>query len=174
MVTGNLNASGPDGAPLTYTVTQKPAQGSVVINPDGSYTYTPNKDLALTGGSDQFTVTVDDGSAYRQPGVLGVLQGWLHSFAQVVGLSGPDTYTSKVAVEVAPAFTRTVLVSGLNEPTDFRFLPDGRILIAEKAGAIQVYNNTTGQLQSQPLITLATDTDVGRGLLGLEVDPNFK
>ena len=36
----------------------------------------------------------------------------------------------------------TTLVSGLTEPTDFRFLPDGRILIAQKTGAIQVANPT--------------------------------
>jgi glucose/arabinose dehydrogenase len=179
VITGNLNASGPNGAPLTYTVTQNPAQGSVVVNPDGSYTYTPNADLANYGGTDQFTVSIDDGSAYRQTGVVGVIQGWVHSFAQAIGLSGPDTITANVTVNVAPAqdlsllFTRTVLVSGL-DTTDFGFLPDGRILIAEKSGAILAYNNNTGQLQSQPLITLPTRSDdIGRGLLGIAVDPNF-
>ena len=179
VITGNLNASGPNGAPLTYTITQNPTQGSVVVNPDGSYTYTPKAGLATTGGADQFTVVIDDGSAYRQTGVVGVIQGWLHSLAQAIGLSGPDTYTANVTVNEAPVqdpsvlFTRSVLVSGLDQPTDFRFLPDGRILIAEKPGAIQVYNSSTGQLQSQPLITLSVDSYFARGLLGIEVDPNF-
>ena len=71
-------------------------------------------------------------------------------------------------------FERTTIVSGLNQPTAFRFLPDGRILIAEKGGAIKVVQN--GQLQTDPLITLIvlqTDTDEERGLLGIEPDPNF-
>ena len=66
----------------------------------------------------------------------------------------------------------TTLVSGLTQPTDFRFLPDGRILIAQKGGTIQVAN-ANGQLQSTPLITLPVDSTGTRGLLGIAVDPNF-
>ncbi len=70
---------------------------------------------------------------------------------------------------------RTTLVSGLDQPTDFRFLPDGSILIAEKGGAIKLYHD--GHVHGEPLITLAvlpTDTDEERGLLGIEVDPDFE
>ncbi len=70
---------------------------------------------------------------------------------------------------------RTTLVSGLYQPTDFRFLPDGRILITEKSGAVKVYED--GELHSEPLITLVvlpTDNDEERGLLGIEVDPDFE
>ena len=67
---------------------------------------------------------------------------------------------------------RTVLADGLNEPTDFRFLPDGTILIGEKSGAIKVYQN--GQLTATPLITLTTRTEVERGLAGIEIDPEFE
>ena len=49
-------------------------------------------------------------------------------------------------------FERTELVTGLNEPTAFRQMPDGRIFIAEKSGAIKVYQDN--QLDPQPLITL--------------------
>ncbi|MEZ0355710.1 PQQ-dependent sugar dehydrogenase [Mycobacterium sp. SA01] len=66
---------------------------------------------------------------------------------------------------------RTTLVSGLDEPTDFRFLPDGTILIAEKSGAIKVYQN--GQLKDTPLITLSAQSDVERGVAGIGIDPDF-
>ena len=62
-------------------------------------------------------------------------------------------------------------MSGLDSPTDFRFLPDNRILIAEKGGAIKVYNGS--QLQSEPLITLPVSTAWARGVNGIEVDPEF-
>ena len=55
--TGNLNASDPDGDPLTYTVTQQPANGTLVVNADGSYSYTPNPDYF---GPDSFEVAVSD------------------------------------------------------------------------------------------------------------------
>jgi len=66
---------------------------------------------------------------------------------------------------------RTIIASGLTEPTDMRFLPDGSILITEKGGAIRVFKN--GQLQDQPLITIPTKTGGERGVTAVEVDPNF-
>jgi glucose/arabinose dehydrogenase len=70
-------------------------------------------------------------------------------------------------------FERTVLATGLTEPTDFEFLPDGRILITEKSGAIRVFEN--GQLNVQPLVVLplAANLTAERGLSGIEVDPHF-
>ena len=120
----------------------------------------PGRESSSTGGTDSFTITVDDGSAYRLPGVRGVIRGWLHSFAQAIGLSGPDTTTATItvsAVQPPSGFTATTLVSGLDPTDGFRFLPDGRILIAQKGGAIQVAN-ANGQLQSTPLITLPSDS----------------
>ncbi|PWQ87738.1 glucose dehydrogenase, partial [Enterococcus faecium] len=52
---------------------------------------------------------------------------------------------------------RATVVTGLNSPVDFRFLPDGRILVAEKNGAIRVVEN--GVLRTAPLITLAVRTE---------------
>ncbi|MCV7280490.1 PQQ-dependent sugar dehydrogenase [Mycolicibacterium flavescens] len=74
---------------------------------------------------------------------------------------------------------RVVVVGGLNEPTDFAFLPaDGdsdtidRIFITEKSGAIKVYNPQDGTVST--LISLPTVTADGeRGLVGIEVDPQF-
>ncbi len=50
-------ATDPDGDPLTVTATSAPAHGTVVINGDGTVTYTPNAHFA---GTDTFTVTVCD------------------------------------------------------------------------------------------------------------------
>ena len=64
------------------------------------------------------------------------------------------------------------------EPTDFRFLPrvnpddpnePDRILIAEKGGAIKVYNGS----EVQTLTTLPVETHWARGINGIEVDPDF-
>ena len=73
--------------------------------------------------------------------------------------------------DVPTQFERSTVVSGLESPTDFRILPDNRILIAEKGGAIKVYNGT--ELQSEPLITLPVSTVWARGVNGIEVDPKF-
>jgi YVTN family beta-propeller protein/VCBS repeat-containing protein len=66
VVTGKITASDADRDALTYTATA-PARGTVAINPDGTFTYTPTttaRQIArITAGADTdtFTVTVNDG-----------------------------------------------------------------------------------------------------------------
>ncbi|HLN64146.1 MAG TPA: tandem-95 repeat protein, partial [Symbiobacteriaceae bacterium] len=50
-----------DGNPLTASVVTPPAHGSVVVNPDGSFTYTPTLNY---NGPDSFTYRAYDGTAY--------------------------------------------------------------------------------------------------------------
>ncbi|AOE86888.1 retention module-containing protein [Pseudomonas sp. TCU-HL1] len=57
-ISGQLNATDPDGDALTFTAGDAPRNGTVVINPDGSYTYTPNTNF---NGNDSFTAIVSDG-----------------------------------------------------------------------------------------------------------------
>jgi HD-GYP domain-containing protein (c-di-GMP phosphodiesterase class II) len=47
-----------DGDPLTAVLASPAANGGVVLNPDGSFTYTPDPGFT---GSDSFTYTADDG-----------------------------------------------------------------------------------------------------------------
>ncbi|MBX7452272.1 PQQ-dependent sugar dehydrogenase [Mycolicibacterium sp. 3033] len=86
------------------------------------------------------------------------------------GLTAAATRQTVAAAEVAPE--RTVVASGLTQPTDFQFLPDGRILVAEKNGRIRVVD-ADGDLQRRPLYRVPTLTQGERGLGGLVVDPDF-
>ena len=45
-------------------------------------------------------------------------------------------------------FVDDLVIGGLQDPMAFSFLPDGRILIAERAGAVRLYKD--GALQEQP------------------------
>ena len=56
VVTGDLRAVDPDGDPVTLSVVEAPEYGTVVINRDGTFTYTPDPEFARTGGTDEFTV----------------------------------------------------------------------------------------------------------------------
>jgi len=69
-VSGAINGSDPNGDSLTYTVAGAPTKGSLVLNADGTFTYTPTataRHAAATTGAttslttDTFTVTVSDG-----------------------------------------------------------------------------------------------------------------
>ncbi|HIF9381380.1 TPA: Ig-like domain-containing protein [Photobacterium damselae] len=58
-VTGQLTATDVDGDNLTFKPGTNPENGSVIVNPDGSWEYVPNPDF---NGEDSFTVVVDDGN----------------------------------------------------------------------------------------------------------------
>jgi VCBS repeat-containing protein len=58
-VSGAVTGSDVDGDELTFTLEDGPAHGTVTVNEDGTYTYTPDADYT---GDDSFTVTVDDGN----------------------------------------------------------------------------------------------------------------
>jgi glucose/arabinose dehydrogenase len=72
-----------------------------------------------------------------------------------------------------PGFLQEVVVRGLSFPSACAFLPDGRILVAEKKGLVRVVSK--GKLRRRPLVDLrARVSDYGyRGLLAIEPDPNF-
>lgn len=123
VVTGNLNARSENGAPMTYTVTTAPENGKVVVNEDGTYTYTPKLAAALSGTTDSFSVTIDNGSAYRLTGIGGVIQGFFSSIAQLVGLRQPDRVTVQVPVSVAPAIVKIPVGT---KPYGVAVSPDGR------------------------------------------------
>ena len=54
------NDTDPDGDPLSATIVDSPANGTVTMNSDGSFTYTPNADFS---GTDTFTYKASDGTA---------------------------------------------------------------------------------------------------------------
>ncbi|MGW0162462.1 PQQ-dependent sugar dehydrogenase [Mycobacterium sp. NPDC003323] len=78
-------------------------------------------------------------------------------------------------------FDRTTLISGLQEPTDFELIThEGengeqhihQILITEKGGAIKLYDTHTQSLTTLANLSVVT-ANGERGLIGIEVDPNF-
>ncbi|MDZ4232424.1 MAG: Ig-like domain-containing protein, partial [Dietzia sp.] len=69
-VTGSVGASDNDGDALAYALTKNPARGSVILDANGDFTYTPTAAARHTASAtnatvaqrqDSFTVTVTDG-----------------------------------------------------------------------------------------------------------------
>ncbi|HEY3061387.1 MAG TPA: PQQ-dependent sugar dehydrogenase, partial [Chloroflexota bacterium] len=92
----------------------------------------------------------------------------------------PVMRTALASINAAPlaatlpsGFAEDIVAGGLTEPTAFTFLPDGRILIAEKAGLVKVVKN--GTLLSTPFIDIRSRVNAywDHGLLGIAADPNF-
>ena len=57
-VTGTVMATDADGDALTFTKSVDPAHGVVIVNPDGTFTYTPSLGFI---GTDNFKMIVSDG-----------------------------------------------------------------------------------------------------------------
>jgi len=66
---------------------------------------------------------------------------------------------------------RTVIASGLDQPTDFRFLPNGDIVIVEKTGAVKLVRSPGQGFAPETIGTIAAATD--RELAAVELDPHF-
>ncbi|PSW02608.1 retention module-containing protein, partial [Photobacterium lipolyticum] len=58
-VSGQLTATDVDGDTLSFATGTEPQNGSVTVNTDGTWTYTPNENY---NGGDSFTVVVSDGN----------------------------------------------------------------------------------------------------------------
>ncbi|RDH80494.1 tandem-95 repeat protein [Mycolicibacterium moriokaense] len=95
------NDTDPDtGDVLTVTSVGQPANGTAVLNPDGTVTYTPNTDF---NGEDTFTYTAsDETSRPHVHGLLGLFTGGGHTTTGTVvvtvaavndaPMAGPDSY----------------------------------------------------------------------------------
>jgi glucose/arabinose dehydrogenase len=81
------------------------------------------------------------------------------------------------ATQAAPSlpngYSLTPVADGLNYPTNTAWLPDGTMLISEKAGTVRTVRG--GTLQPTPVIDISSSTNDfwDRGLIGLAVDPQF-
>ncbi len=78
---------------------------------------------------------------------------------------------ASIAQSVPTGFTIDTLVSsGLAAPHDFCFLPDGRVLVANRAGPVAIYAGGAA-------VTIGTvpnvQTSSEQGLLSIAADPNF-
>jgi glucose/arabinose dehydrogenase len=100
----------------------------------------------------------------------------------VAGVPGNGEWTSQASdpLDVAPlssgllpwGFERTLLATGLAEATAFEALPDGRLLVGERGGAIRIWKD--GALLAQPLIQLPASTQTAeQGLAALARHPDF-
>ena len=76
-------------------------------------------------------------------------------------------------VTIAASLAKTQVVGRLDLPTDFDFLPDGRILVATRDGLIQLVDPRTGAIAPRPVLDLRDDVSTRefRGLVALVVKP---
>ena len=134
---GTLSGSDPEGAELTYSIVDQPANGTVTITnaATGAYTFTPNANF---NGSDAFTFRVNDG----------------------VNNSSIATVTVTVnPVNDAPMAVNLIISANEDEEISSGFLlgldADGdtltyEIVTAPTKGVVMITNTTTGAFTYTP------------------------
>lgn len=88
-IRGSVGITDSDGDRLVYSVTDAPDRGTLVINPDGTYVYTPNGATAQTGGTDTFSVKASDNTAFHLHGLASLLGVHRHSATTTVSVTVP-------------------------------------------------------------------------------------
>jgi glucose/arabinose dehydrogenase/sugar lactone lactonase YvrE len=92
----------------------------------------------------------------------------------IVGILAP---VSVVNAQPPVNFTKIDVLgptTNLHLPTAFDFAPDGRIFVLEKRGDVMIVE-TNGTLDPKPLLDITSQVNANgeRGLLGIDLDPNF-
>lgn len=81
--------------------------------------------------------------------------------------------TASAPAETSAAYEAEVFASSIEQPWGMAFLPDGRLLVTEKAGGLKLVSvdgKTVQRIGGAPVVT-----DYGQGgLLDVAVDPDFK
>ena len=110
-------ATDPDADTVTYALDTPAEHGVVVVNTDGTFSYTPGASLAST---DSFTFTVTD------------THGGSNAYAVAVEITGPNRAPLVASADVPPGIVTTTL--GFRQSDDFArsvlTQPDGKILVA--------------------------------------------
>ncbi|MFL6294870.1 MAG: PQQ-dependent sugar dehydrogenase [Actinomycetes bacterium] len=102
----------------------------------------------------------------------------LRGIAVVIGLlivvGNPLSIGVSHAATLPTGFADRVVLSGLTQPTNVEFSPDGRVFVAEKSGLIKVFPSLTA---TTPTVFAdlrgVVNSYWDRGLLGLALDPQF-
>ncbi|WP_435018062.1 DUF4394 domain-containing protein [Tundrisphaera sp. TA3] len=100
------NATDPEGNPLSAILVTPPANGTLILNADGSFAYTPNAGFS---GVDQFTFRASDGTSQSNLGsvILNVSPAPVFVGPRVAGV-----------VRYGTAFQKTTLVISFDGPVD--------------------------------------------------------
>lgn len=134
-ITGTIGAVDPEGEQITYTITQMPMYGSVIVSPDGTYTYSPGSGF---NGVDAFTIAAADAGLFhlnlldlfRAPSteaVVSVTQGTVGAQVNFNFIYGAGAQFASAAARSALQTTAILLSSyfDVSEPVTINYTVTG-------------------------------------------------
>ncbi|MBK7938111.1 MAG: ThuA domain-containing protein [Lewinellaceae bacterium] len=123
------------------------------------------------GGRAFYTALGHTKESYAEPEFL---QHLLGGIKYAIGKKKRLNYTAcRTPEQPDPTrFVKTVLASDLTEPMQFGMLPDGKVLLVERRGAIKLFDPATGLINvAYKLPVYSKEED---GLMWLAIDPNWE
>jgi VCBS repeat-containing protein len=142
------NDSDPDGDPLTAVKVSDPAHGSLTLNANGSFVYTPQANF---NGSDSFTYAANDGTSNSSPATVTIT---------VNPVNDPPSFTLAGSNVNATAPLQSVSVP--NWATNISPGPPDE---AGQTVSFNVTNDTNGAFAVQPAIDAAGTLTFQTGLM---------
>jgi glucose/arabinose dehydrogenase len=85
----------------------------------------------------------------------------------------PDLEPTSGDITLPAGFSAHVVAADLVTPTDFDFLPDGRILVAERSGLVKLLDSRGAPLGTALDLRKRTNIYGFRGMMAVAVDPDF-
>jgi hypothetical protein len=150
-ITVQSNDSDPDSDPLTTSVITQPTSGTVVVNANGTITYTPDGDY---NGADSFTYRVNDGSLNSNTATVSITVTAIND--------APTAANDSASTNVNTAATITVL--GNDTDVDGDTLTVGQVSNLPSNGTLVInanntiaYTPNTGFVGSDSFTYIATD-----------------
>ena len=139
VVTGDLNIDDPDSDVEIYTVTRQPVNGTVTVDGNGEYTYTPNPPYNRSGTTDTFEVNVSDAdNGFHIHGIGGLIN--LLTFG-LIGDPGHAT-TSTVTVVVDPRNIAPVGTVSMSAPDPATGRVAGQVVGSDADGDPLTYSGS--------------------------------
>ncbi len=152
---GNVltNDTDAEGDPLTATLVQSPAHGTLLFHADGSFTYTPHRGFV---GVDSFTYLASDGVSMSQEADVSISVG----FAAASVPSAPPTRNDGTAddEDLEPATT---------------ILPPMTATIAEDLGAPIIVSASYGRNRDDAQSAVVTEVRDAGSVTLADLDPNI-
>jgi glucose/arabinose dehydrogenase/PKD repeat protein len=175
-----LGSGSGDSTPPTVSISA-PAAGAQVSNIVG-VTAAASDNVGVTGVQflvDGLATGIEDTSApYALSWDTRASSNGAHTLsARARDLAGNTSTSAGVTVNVtnATGFQNEILATGFTLPTQIRFMPDGRMLVAELAGRIRMLPPpfTTPDPTPFLVITNICTTCIQQGILDFALDPAF-
>jgi VCBS repeat-containing protein len=163
------NDSDPDGDPLTAVLVDGPANGSLTLNDDGSFNYTPNANF---NGTDSFTYKANDGLADSNPAAVSIA---VNSVAEATTTT--LTSSSPVTITNVPVLLTATVGSASGTPTgSVQFLVDGfaygsPVALVGGSASIELNGLFAGQYTVSALYSGDGDFAASAGVTAQAVSP---